>query len=83
LNEEIFNISEELAKSFTFERNKNILGKAKEAEHRKNVLLKKIKDSIDSNPSVRLLRRNARIMNQTPPQNEPFSAPITNTQGFR
>ena len=63
LNEEIFNISEELAKSYTFEKSKNILQKAKESDQWKNVLIKKIKDTIDSNPSVRLLRRNARILN--------------------
>lgn len=38
LNEEIFNISEELAKSYTFDRNKNLMQKAKEFENRKNSL---------------------------------------------
>jgi len=35
LNEEIFSISEELAKSYTFERSSNLLQKAKEFQQRK------------------------------------------------
>ena len=68
LNEEIFTISEELAKSYTFERNnKSILVKAKDCNQRKNALLKKIKETIDQNALVKLIRRNQRILNQSPP----------------
>lgn len=64
----MFAISEELAKSFTFERNKQALG-AKVAEHqqRQYILMKKIKDTIDQNAVVKRLRREQRIKEQNIP----------------
>jgi len=62
LNEEVFAISEELAKSFTFERNKQFLGaKAAEYEQRQQHILKKIKESVDQNAVVKKIRRGRRI----------------------
>eukprot|EP00347_Sterkiella_histriomuscorum_P001188 403372989 len=74
LNEEVFAISEELAKSFTFERNKNtLMQRAQEFEQRQRQIIKKIKDSIDKNPTIKNLRRSQRITNITnssPPQRD-------------
>jgi len=62
LNEEVFALSEELARSFTFERNRHSLAsKAQEFEQRQKILLKKIKDSINSNATIKTLRRSLRI----------------------
>ena len=67
LNDEIFAISEELTKSITRNFSKVYLeqGKRKEFEQRKRRLEKKIRESIDEDPSVKLIRRNFRIQNQT------------------
>lgn len=62
LNEEVFAISEELAKSFTFERNRYKLTlRAQEFEQRQALLLKKVRDQVEQDPTVRALERRERI----------------------
>ena len=67
LNEEIFSISEELAKSYTFERSKNLLQKAKDFDAKRKALMRKIKGTIDDNANVKTIRRNIKIHNNSPP----------------
>jgi hypothetical protein len=57
LNEEIYEISEELAKSFTPERQEAYVMKAREFEFRKKKLIKRINAQIDSNSVVTNIRR--------------------------
>jgi hypothetical protein len=57
LNEEIYEISEELAKSFTPERQEAYVMKAREFEFRKKKLIKRINTQIDSNSVVNNIRR--------------------------
>jgi hypothetical protein len=57
LNEEIYEISEELAKSFTPERQEAYVMKAREFEFRKKKLIKRINAQIDSNSVVANIRR--------------------------
>jgi hypothetical protein len=68
LNEEIFALSEELARSFaTFDTRSqkgasgSPLQRALEFDQRKNQLLRKIKENIDENHSVKIIRRQANI----------------------
>jgi hypothetical protein len=63
VNEEIFALSEELAKSFgSMDRGGiNKIQRAFEFDQRKNKLLRKIKEMIDDNHSVKIIRRHARI----------------------
>lgn len=64
VNEEIFALSEELAKSFgSMDRGGiNKIQRAFEFDQRKNKLLRKIKEMIDDNHSVKIIRRHARIV---------------------
>jgi hypothetical protein len=63
VNEEIFALSEELAKSFgSMDRGGiNKIQRAFEFDQRKNKLLRKIKEMIDDNHSVKIIRRHAKI----------------------
>lgn len=65
VNEEIFALSEELTKSFgSMDRNGlgiNKIQRAFEFDKRKNQLLRKIKEMIDDNHSVKIIRRHAKI----------------------
>jgi hypothetical protein len=61
VNEEIFALSEELAKSFGSNGGINKIQRAFEFDQRKNKLLRKIKEMIDDNNSVKIIRRHARI----------------------
>lgn len=68
VNEEIFSLSEELARSFaSFEAGgrgsskEGVLQRAYEFEKRKSALVRKIKEQIDDNHSVRIIRRHAKI----------------------
>lgn len=68
LNEEIFALSEELARSFaSFDTRSNKgaggtpLQRALEFDQRKNQLMRKVKESIDDNHSVKIIRRHAKI----------------------
>lgn len=66
VNEEIFALSEELAKSFgSMDRGAgagiNKIQRAFEFDQRKNQLLRKIKEMIDDNHSVKIIRRHAKI----------------------
>jgi hypothetical protein len=63
VNEEIFALSEELAKSFgSMDRGGiNKIQRAFEFDQRKNKLLRKIKEMIDDNHSVKIIRRHASI----------------------
>ena len=71
LNEEVFAISEELAKSFTFERHKStLLSKAQEFEKRKKQLFKRIAEAVEKNPTVKTLRRGQKIQRMSPPQRD-------------
>lgn len=65
LNEEIFSLSEELARSFAGYRspsNNGVLARAYEYEQRKNAVMRKISTQIDDNHSVKLIRRHAKIV---------------------
>ena len=65
LNEEIFALSEELARSFASFRsptNNGVIARAYEYEQRKNQLMRKISQQIDDNHSVKLIRRHAKIV---------------------
>ena len=76
LNEEIFALSEELARSFASFDTRSQKGssssggtplqRALEFDQRKNQLMRKIKDSIDDNHSVRIIRRHAKIATHSP-----------------
>lgn len=75
LNEEIFSISEELTKSITRGFSHVYLDESTrmEFETRKRQLVRKIKENVDENPTVKLLRRNLRIQDQSsnsPPQRD-------------
>ena len=65
VNEEIFAISQELARSFgSVERttsSSSKLQRAYEFEQRKNQMTRKIKEMIDDNHSVKIIRRHAKI----------------------
>lgn len=67
LNEEIFALSEELARSFaSFDMRSQRPGgtplqRALEFDQRKNQLMRKIKEGIDENHSVKIIRRHAKI----------------------
>lgn len=61
VNEEIFALSEELAKSFGSMGGINKIQRAFEFDQRKNKLLRKIKEMIDDNHSVKIIRRHAKI----------------------
>lgn len=69
LNEEIFSISEELTKSITRGFGGAYLeeGTRVEFEQRKRQIVKKIKENIDENASVRLIRRQLKIRGESPP----------------
>ncbi|CDW81628.1 UNKNOWN [Stylonychia lemnae] len=83
LNEEVFGISEELAKSFTFQRNKHMLAqRANEFEQRQQQLFKKIKDTVENNPTIKTLRRNKRIKEQSPPQRDLNTFGATGSEEF-
>ena len=79
LNEEIFALSEELARSFaSFDMRSQLPGgsplqRALEFDQRKNQLMRKIKESIDDNHSVKIIRRHAKIatiQSESPPQRD-------------
>ena len=67
LNEEIFAISEELTKSISKISETAIGGLEPKVQdeftYRKRRLVKKIRENIDENPIIRLLKRSARINN--------------------
>ncbi|CDW78098.1 UNKNOWN [Stylonychia lemnae] len=75
LNEEVFSLSEELTRSITkgFSKVQIEPYKRVEFEDRLKHIQKKIKDNIDENPCIKIIRRNMRIQNQTtlsPPQRD-------------
>jgi hypothetical protein len=78
LNEEVFALSEEIARSFASFGGGNAKGsalqRALEFDQRKNQLMRKIKDSIDDNHSVKIIRRHVKIattiQSESPPQRD-------------
>ena len=61
LNEEIFALSEELAKSYTVEQAKVLVSKAREFEHRKKQLIKRVTKTIDEDQVARIVSREFKI----------------------
>ena len=57
LNEEIFALSEELAKSFSGESSRTLVSKAREFEMRKKQIVQKVKQTIDDDPIAKIVRR--------------------------
>lgn len=61
LNEEIFALSEELAKSFSGENSRTLVSKAREFEMRKKQIVQKVKQTIDDDPIAKIVRRDQKI----------------------
>ena len=61
LNEEIFALSEELAKSFTADRSRQLVSKAREFDMRKKQMLKRVQTTIDEDPIAKIIRRDSKI----------------------
>ena len=61
LNEEIFALSEELAKSFTADASRTLVSKAREFEIRKKQMLKRVQSTIDDDPIAKIVRRETNI----------------------
>ena len=61
INEEIFALSEELAKSFTADRSRLLVSKAREFEMRKKQMLKRVQTTIDEDPIAKIVRRESNI----------------------
>ena len=67
LNEEVFALSEELAKSYGHgEPRGTALARAREFEQRMLVVMRRVREEIDDNHSVRLVRRHAKIASTSP-----------------
>ena len=66
LNEEIFSLSEELANSFGQDYCKvNLIAKAREFDQRKSNLLRKVEETIENDPTARIICREFRISSRT------------------
>ena len=71
LNEEVFALSEELAKSYGHgEPRGTALARAREFEQRMLVVMRRVREDIDDSHSVKLVRRHAKIAS-TSPQTQP------------
>jgi hypothetical protein len=64
LNEEMYELSEELANSYTPERQEAYVLKAREFDFRKKKLLKRIQTQIDLNPGIKIVRRENNIISK-------------------
>ena len=71
LNEEIFALSEELAKSFTTDKSAHLISKAREFDMRKKQMIKRVQQTIDEDPIAKLVRReqNIRKRSRSPMEN--------------
>ena len=61
LNEEMYELSEELSKSFVPERQEAYVLKAREFDFRKKKLLKRVQTQVEANNQVRQIRREGRM----------------------
>ena len=61
LNEEIFSLSEELAKSYTCEQARVLVTKAREFDHRKKQLIKRVVKTIEEDQVARIVNREFKI----------------------
>ena len=61
LNEEIFALSEELAKSYTVEHGRDLVSKAREFEHRKKQIIRKVTKTIEEDQVARIVTREFKI----------------------
>jgi hypothetical protein len=62
LNEEVFALSEELARSFaSFETRGGAVQRAREFERREKALVRKIREQIEDSHSVKVIRRHAKV----------------------
>ena len=64
LNEEIFSLSEELARSFADSTGQNIVSKAREFDIRKRNLLKRIKQTLQQDPIAKSIRSEFRYKSE-------------------
>ena len=71
INEEIFSISDELARSYNFDKSHSTLAeKAQDFNNRKKSLMNKVRSQIDTNPAVKVIRRAFKIEQFSPQQKE-------------
>lgn len=60
LNEEIFALSEEVANSYQTNSTRELISHAREFEHARKLLVKKVQTTIDDDPVAKLVRREGR-----------------------
>ena len=61
VNEEIFALSEELAKSYSAVDARNLVSKAREFEHRKKMLIRRVTKTIEEDQVARIVNREFKI----------------------